>query len=446
MKKFFTLLTVLFLCALLVSSSAWGQTLLLEENFGYPAGDSLTTHGWTAHSSGSINTILVNNGGLSYTGYAESGIENAAYLNGTGEDDNRTFTSQNTGTLYTSFLVNFSNATTGSTEYFLNLNASTFYGKVYAKKSGSTLAFGLSKGSETATFTGFDYFLDTTYLLILKYQIVSGSSNDTVSLFVETSGVPASEPSTPTIGPLAPASTDPSTLNAIALRQGAASTMVLLVDGIRIGTSWTQAPLPVELTSFTATTLKSNVLLTWSTATEVQNAGFEVEKKTVENLKSESSKSETLGLGLGTWNKIGFVEGAGASNSPKLYTFTDANAGAGRYAYRLKQINLDGSYKTYQETEVQVALSPAQYTLSQNYPNPFNPSTMLSFAVHTPQRVSLKVFNLLGQEVATLFNGMAEANVLYKVAFNAAGLPSGVYFSVMNADENTQMKRMMLIK
>jgi hypothetical protein len=434
MKKLFTLFAVPFLCAFLVSTSAWGQTLLLEENFDYPAGDSLTAHGWTAHSSATVQTITVSSGGLTYAGYPSSGIGNAALVDNNGEDDNRTFTAQTSGTIYYSFLVKVDIVANG---YFIHLmkNSTTFAARVFVQIATGGFNFGVSN-STTVNWGSTVFSTGTTYLCVVKYDF----STSNVDLWVFSSGVPASEVDAGT-PEASNTGSGQSSLGAIALRQYSSS-QNFTVDGIRIATDWSLAPLPVELTSFTATTLKNNVLLTWSTATETQNAGFEVERRTVGQAFLPVSQARMSDL---PWTKVGFVKGAGNSTSPKSYSFSDP-ASAGHYAYRLKQINLDGSYKIYQEAEVNVALSPAQYTLSQNYPNPFNPSTMLSFAVHAPQHVSLKVFNLLGQEVATLFNGMAEADVLYKVAFNAAALPSGVYFSVMKTDAKTEMKRMLMMR
>lgn len=191
--------------------------------------------------------------------------------------------------------------------------------------------------------------------------------------------------------------------------------------------------LPVELVSFTgAQTPTGSVRLEWATATEVNNYGFEVERNT-----------------QGTWQKMGFVEGAGTSNTRHAYAFVDrpVSSSSGTCSYRLKQIDRDGRVE-YSKT-VQVACASAsvnEFRLNANYPNPFNPSTAVSFTVATSGHATLKVYNTLGQEVAVLFNGVAEAGVLQTATFNASAQSSGVYFSVLEADGRRMVQRMMLSK
>jgi len=194
--------------------------------------------------------------------------------------------------------------------------------------------------------------------------------------------------------------------------------------------------LPVELVSFSAVVKGNEVILEWSTATEVDNYGFEVERKAPLNL----SEGETSGK----WEKIGFVEGHGNSNSPKQYSFTDEKITAGTYKYRLKQIDNDGKYEYSSVVSIDLN-APNQYALNQNYPNPFNPSTIISYTIPINGFVTLKVFDVLGQEIITLLNEEKPVGS-YEVEFNTKGLPSGIYFYRLQAGNFIQTKKMVLMK
>jgi Secretion system C-terminal sorting domain len=189
--------------------------------------------------------------------------------------------------------------------------------------------------------------------------------------------------------------------------------------------------LPVELTSFTASANNSGVNLTWKTATEVNNYGFEVERMT-----EGSSNSD--------WTKVGFVQGSGNSNSPKSYGFTDNNvSGGAKFLYRLKQKDIDGSFE-YSDT-VEVTLT-AQYALYQNYPNPFNPTTTIKFDLPQAARVSLIVYNILGQKVMTLVNNETLSAGIHSVPFNGINLASGTYIYRLQTDKYVQIRKMILLK
>lgn len=188
--------------------------------------------------------------------------------------------------------------------------------------------------------------------------------------------------------------------------------------------------LPVQLTSFTATVSGLSAELQWSTASEVNNYGFDIERRAV---------------GSATWCKVGFVAGAGASTAARQYRYAD-QAPAGRYAYRLKQINVDGSFQYYGNAEVELGLTPKELSLNPNYPNPFNPSTTIEFTVPENGRVTLKVYDIVGREVATLFEGNAEAGRLYQAKFNASHLSSGTYISVLQNGSQRLVRKMLLTK
>ena len=190
--------------------------------------------------------------------------------------------------------------------------------------------------------------------------------------------------------------------------------------------------IPVELTSFTAKSDNNTVTLNWTTATELNNSGFQIERSNG-----------------GEYQSVGFVAGHGTSTSTNNYVYLDQNVEAGTYTYRLKQIDLDGSFEYSNAVEVEV-LGLREYTLGQNYPNPFNPSTTINFSLAVDSKVSLKVFNVLGQEVASLLNGQMSAGS-QKVSFDASSLNSGVYFYRLEADgidgqKFSSTKKMILTK
>ncbi len=188
--------------------------------------------------------------------------------------------------------------------------------------------------------------------------------------------------------------------------------------------------LPVELTSFSAVANGNKVMLNWITASEENNSGFDIEKRSYDDVNN--------------WDKIGFVSGAGTTTLVNQYYFVEETSKAGKYVYRLKQLDYDGSFTYSKEILVEVS-NPNNYALEQNYPNPFNPSTNISFTMPHSSKVKLVVFNSLGEEIATLINGELEAGY-HTVQFNANGLTSGIYFYQLISDGFSQTKKMILTK
>lgn len=195
--------------------------------------------------------------------------------------------------------------------------------------------------------------------------------------------------------------------------------------------------LPVELVSFTAAVRHDAVILNWQTATEVNNYGFEVERRASDVLHLESVEHLA-------WTKVGFVEGSGTTNAPKAYSYVDANA-TGKVAYRLKQIDRDGKIEYSQEVEVMITQTPKLFALMQNYPNPFNPATTIAFSIPQAGNITLKVFDALGREVSTLVNEVKDAGN-YTVWFNGASLSSGIYFYTIKSGNYTATKKLVLMK
>ena len=139
------------------------------------------------------------------------------------------------------------------------------------------------------------------------------------------------------------------------------------------------------------------------------------------------------------------MKGNGISNAPQSYSFTDVSLSSGTYAYRLKQIDNDGTFKYSIETQVTISV-PKTLALLQNYPNPFNPATTIEFSVPETEKVTLAVYNLLGQNIRTIFAGATEAVASHKFIFDASGLPSGTYFYQLEAGGTRIIRKMLLLK
>lgn len=191
--------------------------------------------------------------------------------------------------------------------------------------------------------------------------------------------------------------------------------------------------IPVELVSFTASVLNlsnSNAVeLTWATATELNNLGFYIERKSQET----------------EWNNVGFVDGYGTTTETQFYSYIDRNLDPGSYSYRLKQADFDGTFKYYELNEIIEIVSLKTYYLSQNYPNPFNPTTKIKWELKADGHVSLVVFDELGNEVAKLVNEEKPAGS-YEIEFNASSLASGVYYYKITAGNFVETKKMILMK
>ena len=200
--------------------------------------------------------------------------------------------------------------------------------------------------------------------------------------------------------------------------------------------------IPVELVSFNASMVDGNVELSWLTITETNNSGFEIERAT----SSTTPVQE--------WVNVGFVPGFGTTTEPKSYSYLDSKLGSGKYSYRLKQIDFDGTFTYSNIVEIEMTVRNS-FVLEQNYPNPFNPSTKIVYSIPSNQFVSLKVFDVLGKEVATIVNELLQAGK-YEVEFsanggsasggNASSLPSGIYFYEVRSGNLIQTKKMVLLR
>jgi hypothetical protein len=187
--------------------------------------------------------------------------------------------------------------------------------------------------------------------------------------------------------------------------------------------------LPVELTSFTANISKGIIHLIWITATELNNSGFNIERSV--------NKTD--------WTIISFVQGQGTNTSAFNYSYLDKSiTQPGKYYYRLKQIDHDGTFKYSNIVEVELT-APLVFALNQNYPNPFNPNTVISYSLPVASIVKLIIYNTLGQTIKNLESEYKPAGI-YSVNFNASDLPSGAYFYKLEAGQFSQINKMILIK
>lgn len=188
--------------------------------------------------------------------------------------------------------------------------------------------------------------------------------------------------------------------------------------------------IPVELVSFLAEQLEYGILLSWVTATEINNQGFDIERKV-----------------NGDWQIIGFVEGNGTSSDPHYYSFTDDLSsvnGLTNVYYRLKQIDLNGAFEYSNEVEVIIS-RPLNYSLKQNYPNPFNPSTKIKVEIAQSGYVSLKVYDMLGNGIRTMIDEELQSGT-YELNFEAKNMSSGIYYYELRANEFIEVKKMILLR
>lgn len=437
---------------LIAQSTVLGQVYWVE-NFDYPTGSiPLVPDGnWDEYEGG--NPVQVISTDLTYPGYPASGHRSITISNSGGQDIFRKFAeSPQTNSIYVSFVIKVSSAPTsvngGNFLFFDEDGNHTITGLVWVKDEGNdSLKFGITKGmisgpEPTPVFSNRSFAKSDSHLIVIKYEFNGGSFDDTVRLWIN----PTLSGSEPTEDAKAAhfSVPDASGLYALGLEQTAGGVSAN-IDGIRAGKTWSDAPLPVQLTSLTAVGLKDAAEIKWSTATEMHNYGFEIERRSI-GAGVSVGESNNPSVERSVWHKVGFVPGSGTSASPREYVFVDRILSPGRYAYRLKQIDMDGSFSYSLSTEVEVGAASRELMLSPGYPNPFNPSTTIEFTVPEDGFAVLKVFNLLGQEVAVLFEGQARAGQLYSNTFEARALPTGVYLSRLSFGGRSLVERIVLAK
>lgn len=419
-------LTLSVVLVALFATQSFAQ--ILTENFNYPVGDSVTGHGWTRHS-GTSGTILVGAPGLEFPNYVVTGGNNALlYQNG--EDINKTFDSVTAGSVYTSLLVKLTALPV--TGYFFHygrnpFNTFDFRARTWVKPDGTGYRIGISpSGNADTVFTTEKFAIDSTYLVVVKYSVFDAVS-DSISLWVFKPGDNINTEIAPVVGPLSMGTADISP-GSIAFRQFSADQRIV-VDNILVSTSWMVSVVPVELTSFNAVSGNGSVDLTWTTASETNNRGFEVERS--------SDKVN--------FTTVAFVDGRGTTTSTSTYNYSDKVNASGVLYYRLKQVDFDGTFAYSNTVEVNNSVVTG-FDLLQNYPNPFNPSTTIRFSVAESGVATLKVYNVTGEVVAELFNSNVEKGTMQTVSFDASNLTSGVYFARLTQGNNVKNIKLILNK
>jgi len=417
------------------------------EDFNYTAGSTLVGQGgWALTGTSTTNPILVTSPGLSYSNYAGSGNFNAVTLATSGEDVNLPFTPAVTsGSILASAMISVTSAqTTG--DYFLHFGdggTANFYGRVYVRAdatSGIDFALMHSSGTPSTWTSAYSNTGFPTHLIVLQYTFNGSTLDDVVSLWIDPvlPLTPCSMP-IPTLTATATVA-DAASISSINLRQGSATAAPgVIVDGIRVGQSCLDLPLPVELSSFNSNLNGRNIQLNWETKNEKNSDKFEIERYAVES---------------NSWFTVGVVKAANLSNSPKQYSFMETNLQPGNFQYRLKMLDNDGTFQYSKTVEIVISL-PENFELNQNYPNPFNPSTKISYSLPFDSKVTLDIYNIVGEKVGQLVNEQQSAGY-YSVEFSNSkvnkNLTSGVYLYRLNAIDKTtgkdfsSIKKMVLLK
>jgi len=413
---------------------------VLCDNFEYAVGTFLTSNGWIAYSSNGINPILVVSGNLSYPGYISSGIGSSVLISNTGGEDVCTnFLVLNDGNVYCAFLAKVVSATANGDFFFhfgTNTSGTDVRGRIFVRAVPGGINFGISKSKDNGVYSNTVYSLDSVYLLVLKYTFNEANSiDDIVSLYVNPP-MDLNEPE-PLITAGYGENDATNNINIIALRQGdPADAPKVVIDGFRVGLTWNETPMPVSMLYFNSVVNKESVTLNWATAYEINNKGFDIERK------QSSDKNP--------WEHITFVTGNGTTWNNNLYQYTDRISNSGSYQYRLKQIDYNGFFAYYNlDNDVDIA-APGNYSLEQNYPNPFNPKTTIDYQLAKSNYVQLIIYDAAGIEAATLVNQKQNAGS-YKVEWNASGHPSGIYFYRLTVTDGSitlfsDSKKLILLK
>jgi hypothetical protein len=430
MKRIF-LLSILSLSFVFVKAQ-------FVENFtftttGNVANDTLTNPNlagaiWKRHS-GSSGPISYNSTGLVYAGFPGSGVGGAVnfqHIASTSrEDANAQIPAVTSGSVYCSSLLRLSAVPAATADYHMHFGGTFgnvvtgFFGRLFIKEGstpGTNFKIGVAKNSTSATLIDYsttDYALNTTYLVVLKYTFNTVSStDDRVSVYIFASGIPSTEPSVPNLYSKDTLTSDATSLASICIRQGVVSAgLVGVIDGIRVSNTWANSALPVTLAGFSADLKENKVELNWSTSSETNNKGFEIERSVDGN----------------NFSKIAFVKGAGNSNRLNKYHFADDYSSSAYY--RLKQLDFDGKFEYSKVIAVKAEKEDLKVELS---PNPFgNRITIQS----NNQISKVEIIDITGKvKLVEIINGKT-------AEINTSEISNGIYFLRINDGETILTQR-----
>ena len=415
-----------FLLTLFLGLTYLSQAQTTMENFNYGATvDTLTnpTKGganWIRHS-GTGGPIGYSTTSLTFPGYNSSGIGGSAvftFASGSREDANRPCITYTSGSVYTSFLFNINTTIGGTQDYFFHLLDRAFLTQFRARlfvKAGSvanTFNIGMTKGTTTgAIYAPTNYPINTTTMAVIKYTFSPGTTaNDTIRVYIITGAIPATEPSGADLVIVDAATSDMAKIDAVAIRQGVDITTTGVIDGIRVSNSWADGPLPVTLLDFKASLNEAiGTQLNWSTSSEINNKGFEIER-------SEDGEN---------FENIEFVKGAGNSKTVQRYQ-ANLNYYAPAY-YRLKQVDFDGAFE-YSE----VVYSGGEVSEVELSPNPFVETLKLNINSNIDK---IEIIDLTGKVLVSETINQLTAEV------ETAHLAKGIYFINISQGGSVQTKR-----
>lgn len=333
MKKFIYAFLFLFLAF----GSANSQTLFIE-NFDYTAGDSIGAHGWV-YNTGAVNPLLVTAPGLTYTGYPGSNVGNALTLKSTGNDAYKGFVQDSVGTFYTAFMIRVDTSRAGGDYFFAMLpsNSTTFYtARTYISDTTGGFRIALSKGTAATgiAYSNAVYTRGTTYLVIVKYEFVSGTGNDNISLYALSGAIPPTEPGTAAIPSVTSTANDLTNYGRVAVRQGSATTApYMIIDGFRVAKTWAGIITGISNTSTVAESfnLSQNYPNPFNPTTNIKfsvPSNGNVTLKIYNTLGKEVSTLVNSQLAMGEYQ----------------VDFNAKNLTSGLYFYKLEFSGLNGNY------------------------------------------------------------------------------------------------------